>query len=128
MNDPRPPDISPPVTSCWPYSRTPQPSWSTGNCSTTGTRRDGTFHGAIFIIAADGHQTHSLPWSAPTDIAADTALRLAEWVRTDNWVRDDSGRRVARVIFVAAETSPTVPPGQRTPTHDGGYARPATSV
>jgi len=89
---------------------------------------DGTFHGAIFIIAADGHQTHSLPWPAPTDIAADTALRLAGWVRTDDWIRDGSGRRVARVIFVAAETSPTVLPGQRTPTHDAGHARPTTSV
>ena len=87
--------------------------------------RDGTFHGAIFIIAADGHQTHSLPWSAPTDIAADTALGLAGWVRTDNWVRDDSGRRVARVIVVAAETSQTVLPGQRTPTYDAGHAGPA---
>jgi len=58
---------------------------------------DGTFHGAIFIITTDGHQIHSLPWPAATDIAADTALRLAGWDRTDNWIRDNSGRRVARV-------------------------------
>ena len=66
-----------------------------------------TFHGSIFILAADGHQTRSLEWTAPSDLAAPIQrLQRAGSHRTADWTGDDSGRRVTVVIPHATQLRP----------------------
>lgn len=67
----------------------------------------GRFHGAVFVLDADGvYRTH-LPWVDPTDQAADAGLVQAGWQRTQGWRSDDYGRRVAAVRPVPGAPSGT---------------------
>ena len=64
------------------------------------------FHGAIFVVDADGQHVTHLVWADPTDQSADSCLSQGGWQRTEGWRTDGYDRRVAAVHPVPASSMP----------------------